>query len=156
MNLRLMMWLGIGLAFALLLGWALRVDALRANWKLRFEGLTKEAGVVLAVTRRESGNRRLAWRGTAEQIELLGAAKRQWQEVARDQSNRIAELGTETTRLRQLGEAERLKAERAIAQRNNALSRLERQALTPGDREDCEAQLRSAQEALDLVFEEGL
>lgn len=154
----------IGFVGALIfVGWAFRVDALRGECRSDYNGLTNEVSVVLPAVRDASGNPKLQWRpgkgdevAVAEQVRILGNAKQSWQQTATDQSQRIAELGAETAKLRQLNEQARRQAEVLIAQRNSALNRLEQQALTPGERQFCEAQLKSAEEALDTVYAEGL
>ena len=155
--------LGVGLAFALVLAWGMRVDHLRGQWKLKFEGLASEVTVVLPAIREASGNPKLQWSpghgdetGVAQQVRLIGQAKAQWQDTATTQSQRIAELGQETERLKKLSEENRLRAEKAIAQRNTALAKLEQMELTPGERATCEQQLKDAQSALDLVFGQGV
>lgn len=163
MGLRAYAALGVGLAFALLLAWGLRVDHLRARWHAAYVGLSNEVTIVLPAIREAANNPKLQWRpgkgdeqGVAEQVRLIGQAKAQWQQTATDQSERIAELGTETERLKRLSEEARKQAEKAIAQRNTALSKLEQMELTPNERATCEAQLQDAERALDIAFRSGL
>lgn len=155
--------LGTGLAFALVLAWGMRVDHLRGAWKHAYEGLSAEVTIVLPAIREASDNPKLQWRpgkgdeqGVAQQVRLIGQAKAAWQDRASEQSQRIAELGTEAERLKKLGEAERRKAEQAIAQRNSALAKLQRIELTPNERATCQQQLKDAQAALDIAFRSGL
>lgn len=148
--------LGALLALALFAAWAFRVNSLRADWKLKHENLTAETVVVRNAVRGAADNPKLIWRDTAEQVRLLGEAKKAWQSTATLQSERIAGMGKEAARLKLLGAAERAKAEKAIAQRNGALVKLDNLALTPGERADLQGQLNAAVAALDLVFKEGL
>jgi hypothetical protein len=139
-----------------LLAWALRLDALRADWRAKFKGLDAEAALVLTATRDESDNPALVWRDVPAQIAAIGKAKRDWQGTANLQSTRIDELGLETARLKALGEEARRKAEALIAKRDRTIARLSDQAIEPGDRADCVAQLHDVETALDLVYREGL
>ena len=162
-GIRAYLMLGVGLAFALVLAWGMRVDHLRGQWKLKFDGLSHEVTIVLPAIREASGNDKLQWRpgkhdetAVAEQVRLLGKAKATWQQTATDQSQRIAELGTEAERLKRLSDEARKQAERAIAQRNTALAKLEQMELTPSERLTCEQQLKAAEDALDIAYRSGI
>ncbi len=144
------------IGFALLLGWALRVDHLRGNWKAKHEALSAIAGDILGAVRTASDNPRLKLDGAAEQVRLIGQAKRGWQAASELQSTRIDALGIEAARLTALNADLRAKAEKAIAKRESAIKRLETQRLDPGERADCAAQIFAANAALDLVYAEGL
>lgn len=69
---------------------------------------------------------------------------------------RIGELGAESKRLKALNAELRVKAKAEITKRNRLIDRLESASLTPGDRNDCQAQIAAAEAALDAIFEEGL
>lgn len=148
--------LGALVALAVFAAWAFRVNGLRAHWHAKYDEKVVEAIVVRDVTREQTGNKGLKWSDVPEQIRLLGAAKRSWQDTAELQSSRIQSLGEESARLKQLGEVERAKALKAIAARDSALKKLDSLALSPGERSDLAGQLLAAEEALDIVFKEGL
>lgn len=145
-----------GIGFALLLGWALRVDHLRADWKAKHEALSAIAGDILGAVRTASDNPRLNLTDAAEQVDLIGVAKRGWQTTSQLQSSRIDALGIEAARRQALGAELQAKADRAISKRESAIKRLETQRLDPGERADCAAQIFAANAALDLVYQEGL
>jgi hypothetical protein len=145
-----------GIAFALLLGWALRVDHLRERWKGKHEALTAIAGDILGAVRLASDKPKLKLADAAEQVALIGEARRAWKATSQLQSSRIDALGIEAARLTALNADLRARAEKAIAKRESAIKRLERQRLDPGERADCAAQIFAANAALDLVYHEGL
>lgn len=141
--------IGVGVAFIGVTAWGLRVDHLRAEWKELAESITLSIGEA-------SGNRGLKPKDAALQVTLLGKSRDEWKSVAGTQKDRIDLLGSETERLKNLSEELRKQAQAAIAKRDDAARRLADQAISPGDRADCAAQLRDAEATLDLVFEEGL
>lgn len=148
--------LGCTLALALLVGWALRVDHLRAGWKDRFETLDKQAGAVLAATRTASDNPKLTWQNAAGQIVALGVERKTLIDALDQQNLKIDDMAREAVRLR--AKASELKeiADRAEAQRSAALRKLGDSAATPGTRADCMTLLREAEDALDTVYTAGL
>lgn len=145
-----------GIIGLLLLGWALRLDTLRADWREKFEGLTEQAAGVLTATRHASGNPKLKWEGAAGQIVALGEDHRNLLETLNSQNLQIDEMAREAVRLRARSSELRHIADRAQAQRAAALKRLSDMATTPGTREDCMTLLREAEDALDLIYEAGL
>lgn len=146
----------IVIALASFVGWAFRVDHLRADWKAKWQSLNGEAVVVLAAAGRASNNPRLRWREVPDQIEEIAASRKAWKGTAELQSSRIDELANETARLKALNAEARARAQAAIAKRESAIKRLETAALTPGERADCAKQLFDAEAALDLAWREGL
>lgn len=152
-GLRLYAALGVGAAFLLLAAWGLRVDHLRDNWRTRY---ITETGEVTATIRRVTGNVKLQWKDASRQIEGLAISRDSWKAVAGEQTAAIDAMGLETARLQRLNAELRAKALKAIAQRQNAIDKLERSALTPGDKANCQQQIQAANAALDAVFEEGL
>ena len=139
-----------------LLAWALRLDHLRQDWRDKFDALTGQAGTVLVSLREASGNPKLVWRDAPLQIAALGASNRNLKSDLDSQSRRVNAMAEEGVRLRARADELRAIADRAQAQRKAALARLSDMAATPGTRADCEALLREAEEALDLVREAGL
>lgn len=152
--------LGLGIALMLSLAWGTRVNHLRAYWKeqaqtirIDLDSVTREVGV-------QSGNPGLKYDGKnpeqiIAQVQALGRDKREWQDVATVQSERIADLGEEQYRLERMLASERRKAEKLIAERNQALNRLQNLELTPQEQATCESQLKAAEDALDELFERG-
>ena len=147
--------LGIGLAFILLLGWALRLDALRADWRDKFSELSDQAGRVLATVRIASDNPKLKWEDTAAQIEAIDASLDQWRGTARTQSDLIDTMGRDTQRLRAENDALKAKVRELNQKRASLIAQLQRDALDPGDRADCWAQLRETEDALNQLYREG-
>lgn len=144
---------GVGLSLILSLGWGLRVDHLRDGWRTRY---ITETGEVTATIRRVTGNSELKWKDASPQIEALAGSRQRWKNVAGEQSAAIDALGTESQRLKRLNTELRIKAEKIIKDRAKLIDRLVDQAKTPGDREDCQAQIAAAEAALDAIYDEGL
>ena len=138
------------------IGWVVRIDQLRAEWHGKFDQLYAEAALVLGTTQRASGNPKLKWADVPGQIDVIANSRKAWKDTADLQSSKIDALGLETARLKALNATARKKAEAIIAKRDTVIAKLANQAITPGDRADCVAQLRDAETALDLVFKEGL
>lgn len=146
---------GVGLAFVLLLAWALRLDHLRGHWRDKFDALSNEATAVLVAVRDATDNPKLEWRDVPKQIELLDASLTQWKGAAETQSDMIDAMGRDTERLRAENAALVKKIAAANAKRDAAIARLDNDALDPGDRADCWAQIREADEALNQLYQEG-
>ena len=153
---RLYFGLGIAAAFALLLGWALRLDYLRGDWQAKHQALVAQAGAVVVAVREASDNPDTGWATAAGQIRALGAGNRKLRFELDEQNRRIDEMAAEAIRLRARADELRRIADRAEAQRQAALEQLSDMAITPGTRDDCLALLREAETALDLVYEAGL
>lgn len=155
-GLSLRAWLRIatGLAFALLLAWALRLDNRREHWHNVAQAFAKKAGAVVVALEEATGEP-ARWETAPGQILVLGQG-------IKDRDNRIAatnaaidEMAREAVRLKaQAAELQRI-ADKAQAQRRAALARLSDMAITPGSRSDCLQLLREADEALNLVREAG-
>lgn len=154
-GLRLYGVLAIVLAFALVLGWGLRVDHLRAKWHAQYDRLNGEAGAVLASTRIATVNPKLRWADTSMQILLLANSRDQWKQAASDCSRKTEQLGAETARLKAMGADLRKRASSEIARRDALIRRTVASAADPGPGE-CEAQLKAAEDVLDAFYEAGL
>lgn len=152
-GLRLYAALGLGIAFLLLAAWGFRVDHLRDGWRNRY---ITETGEVTATIRRVTNNPKLKWKDAPEQIEALAVSRESWKSVAGEQTAQIDALGAESERLKKLNAELRAKAQAEIKKRNRLIDRLENDALTPGDRSDCNAQIAAAEAALDAIYAEGL
>lgn len=143
------------LVIAALLAWGLRLDHLREGWKDRFGALSEQAGQVLAAVRITSDNPDLKWEDTAEQIEAIDASLTQWRGTARTQSDLIDALGRDAERLRAENFALSAKVAELTRKRAALIGRLDNDALEPGDRADCWAQIRATDAALNQLYKEG-
>lgn len=143
------------LIIAGLLAWGLRVDHLREGWKDRFGELSDQAGRVLVAVRIASDNPKLKWPDTAAQIEAIDASLDQWRGTARTQSDLIDTMGRDSDRLRAENDALKVKVRALNARRSALIGQLQKDALDPGDRADCWAQLRDTEDALNQLYREG-
>lgn len=148
--------IGGGVVIALLLAWALRLDYLRAHWRDKFDALSNEATAVLVAVREAADNPKLSWQDVPAQIDALDASLTGWKNTAQLQSGTIDAMGEETKRL----QAENAELSAKVAQLNKKrdalIARLNNDALDPGDRADCWAQIREADEALNTLYREGV
>ena len=149
---------GIGTALALLgcfawgkVGWS-RAD----TWHERYEVSVGVNGRLLNATRIATGQPKLKLPEADDAIRQLGASRDAWKETVDLQNVRIDELGIETARLKALNGELLARAKEAIAKRDRAISRLRNDALDPGERSNCAAQIIEAEQALDEVYREGL
>ena len=144
----------VGLAFVLLLAWALRLDYLRDHWRGKFNALSNEAAAVLVAVREAADNPKLQWRDVPKQIDAIDASLTEWKGAAETQSAMIDAMGRDSDRLRAENAALVKKIAAANAKREAAIARLDNDALDPGDRADCWAQIRAADAALNQLYEE--
>lgn len=138
-----------------LFAWGVRVDHLREGWKSRFDDLVDQSGKVLAAVRIASDNPKLKWQDTAAQVEALDASLTQWRGTARTQSDLIDTMGRDSERLRAENDALKVKVRELNQKRASLIAQLQQDALDPGDRADCWAQLRATEDALNLLYREG-
>jgi regulator of replication initiation timing len=125
------------------------------HWKGKYDVLSGQATTVLIATREASDNPDLKWEDTARQIEELDASLTGWKNTAELQSGTIDAMGEETKRL-QAENAELSAKVAALNKKRDALiAKLNNDALDPGDRADCWAQIREADEALNTLYKEG-
>lgn len=143
-------------AAILLLIWGSRIDYLRESWKNRYEKLSGEVSIVLDATRLAGDNSKLQWDGVAGQITAIGNANAGLKAAIGIQNKSIAVLAEEAVRLKAKASELRAIADKAQAQRQAALSKLDEMAITPGTRADCQTLLKEAEDALDLVRDAGL
>lgn len=124
-------------------------------WKDKFDVLSGQATSVLIATREASDNPDLEWEDTARQINELDASLTGWRNTAELQSGTIDAMGEETKRLQ--AENAELAAKVAVLNRKRdaLIARLNNDALDPGDRADCWAQIKAADEALNVLYREG-
>lgn len=124
-------------------------------WKDKYDVLSGQATTVLIATRKASDNPDLEWEDTARQIEELDASLTGWKNTAELQSGTIDAMGEETKRLQ--AENAELSAKVAVLnkKREALMAKLNNDALDPGDRADCWAQIREADEALNTLYREG-
>jgi hypothetical protein len=144
------------IAILAFIGWVVRIDQLRAEWHGKFDKLYGEAALVLGTTQRASNNPALKWADVPGQIDVIASSRKAWKETADLQSSRIDSLGLETDRLKTLNATARKKAQAIIAKRDTVIAKLANQAITPGERADCVAQLHDVEAALDFVYKENL
>lgn len=124
-------------------------------WKDKYDVLSGQATTVLIATRKASDNPDLKWEDTARQIEELDASLTGWKNTAELQSGTIDAMGEEAKRL-QAENAELSAKVAALNKKRDALiAKLNTDALDPGDRADCWAQIREADEALNTLYKEG-
>lgn len=156
MNWFLIKWLGIGGVIAVLLAMTscARSDAKR--WHDRYDSLAYEVRVMLDTVREVSGNKRLDWKNAHVQVRFLGESRDNWRHAAELQRQHIRALAAESERLKKLSADAQAKARKAIAQREDAIRRLDEEALAPGDRSDCARQIREAEAVLDSIYRSGL
>lgn len=147
--------LGIGLAFVLLLAWALRLEYLRGHWRDKFDVLSNEATAVLVAVREAADNPKLSWQDVPAQIDALDASLTGWKNTAEMQSGTIDAMGEETKRLQAENAELSAKVAALNRKRDSLIARLRDDALDPGDRADCWAQIREADEALNTLYREG-
>lgn len=149
-----------GLAVLAFVGWAFRVDHLRAYWRethLTFkEQVAEEKAVVTARIGRAIGNPKLKWKDVSKQVEDFAAGYDQLVTETNTANAQIDAMGAESERLKALNADLRVRAEKIIRERAKLIDRLAASANDPGEREDCQAQIAAAEAALDAVFEEGL
>lgn len=146
----------IAVAVAGLCGWVARVDHLRAHWHDKYDVLATATGELLGDIRKASNNPTLKLKEAGDQVRIIAASRLAWKGTAELQSSRIEEMANETMRLKALSAQRRKQAETAIAKRETAIERLKTQAMTAADRSDCAKQIKEANDALDLVYSEGL
>lgn len=124
-------------------------------WKDKFGDLSEEAGVVLVAVRDAADNPKLTWRDVPKQIDALDASLTEAQSTLDTQTDRINQLGAESNRLRAENEALAAKVASLNRKRDALIAQLEDDALDPGDRADCWAQIRETDEALNQLYREG-
>ena len=124
-------------------------------WKDKFGDLSAEAGAVLVAVRDAAGNPKLTWRDVPKQIDALDADLTNARSALDTQTDRVNQLGAESTRLRAENAALAAKVEQLNRKRAALIAQLEDDALDPGDRADCWAQIRAADDALNQLYREG-
>lgn len=152
--------IAIALAILGFVGWAFRVDHLRAHWRETYftfkEQVTEERAVVTARVGRAVGNPKLKWKDVPKQVEDFAAGYDQLVTDTNTANAQIDAMGAEAERLKALNADLRVRAEKIIRERAKLIDRLATSANDPGERENCQAQIAAAEAALDAVFEEGL
>ena len=146
---------GVGLAFVLLLAWALRLDHLRGHWRDKFDVLSNEATAVLVSLRDMTGKPKLKWQDVPQQLDLLDKSLTEKTEALDQQTAAVNQLGAETARLQAENAAMAKKIAALNRKRDQLIRRLEDDAMEPGDRADCWAQVKAAEDALNLLYREG-
>lgn len=124
-------------------------------WKDKFGDLSEEAGAVLVAVRDAAGNPKLSWRDVPKQIDAIDADLTEARSTLDTQTDLVNRLGEETVRLRAENAAQAAKIEQLNRKRAALIAQLEDDALDPGDRADCWAQIRAADDALNQLYREG-
>lgn len=146
---------GSAVIIGLVAAWGFRVDSLRADWRDEALGWRKSTTEVTAQIGNAIGNKKLKWENVGKQVEIYADGYQQLQDINDQRNATIDQMGAERERLMQLNGDLRVKAEKLIKQRAKLIDRLAERAMTPGDRENCQAQIAVAEAALDEVWESG-
>ena len=144
---------GVALACALAWGVSWKWDA--QKWQGKVDALTALV-VPLMVEVRLASDPSLSIKDAPEQVRLIASSRKAWKDLSATQSAQFDVMALESARLKSLNADLRKTAQAAIVKRDTAIRRLEREALSPGERADCARQLFDAEAALDLVYREGL
>ncbi len=148
--------IGAGILLVLALGWAMRLNSLRAGWEEKHAKLDGQAQSVLLATRQATNNPELQWLAVPVQITAL-ASSNLTLKLSIDRTNATVEaMDAETKRLKAAGDALRSEIGAVQASRQSAIAQLKAMSLAPGDRTSCPALLSQAQDALDLAWGSGL
>lgn len=124
-------------------------------WKDKYGELSNEATAVLVAVREAADNPKLSWQDVPAQIDVLDASLTGWKNTAEMQSGTIDAMGAETKRLQAENAELSAKVAALNRKRDSLIARLRDDALDPGDRADCWAQIREADEALNTLYREG-
>ena len=124
-------------------------------WKDKYGELSNEATAVLVAVREAADNPKLSWQDVPAQIDSLDASLTGWKNTAEMQSGTIDAMGAETKRLQAENAELSAKVAALNRKRDSLIARLRDDALDPGDRADCWAQIREADEALNTLYREG-
>jgi len=124
-------------------------------WKDKYGELSNEATAVLVAVREAADNPKLSWQDVPAQIDALDASLTGWKNTAELQSGTIDAMGAETKRLQAENAELSAKVSALNRKRDSLIARLRDDALDPGDRADCWAQIREADEALNTLYREG-
>lgn len=136
------------LAIALLLAWAMRLEDRRDYWETTARSITLAIGDA-------AGVQGLSYKDAGRQAILLGQSRDSWKWASDQQGEAIKQLAADTQKLAKIAADRRKEFASAIARRDTAIKRLSNQAITPGDRANCAAQLREAEDVLDRLYDEG-
>lgn len=128
----------------------------RASWIDKYEVLSGHAGNILYEVRVATGNKKLRLEDAAGQVRRLAASRKEWKDVADEQTAVIDRMAFDAKRMQELNAELRAKAEVELRKRKAAYERLDARAQDPGDRADCIAQIKAAEAALDEIYEAGL
>jgi len=126
-----------------------------ARTERRLATITEQAATVVLRTRDASDNPKLTWALVPGQIVALGEANKRLKGAIAEQNATIDQWAREAAERRAEASEWKRIADKAQAQRQSALKRLSRDAVTPGTRDDCMTLLQEAETALDLARENG-
>lgn len=149
----------VGLAILGFVAWAFRADHLREHWHNKHDEVVKlysnEKAVVTARIGKAVGNDKLKWEDVPDQVERYAESHNQLVKDTNVANAQIDAMGAEAIRLQQLNQELRAAANIEIRKRNKLIQKLDNDALTPGQIEDCQAQIAAAEAVIDQIFEEG-
>lgn len=152
--------LGLGLGVIIALGllytmWQSAEDR-SDGWEAKYDEAVGHLGQMLGALRIASGNQELQLEGATGQIYALGDSNRRIR-IELDETNQtVLAMAEEAVALKARAEKLQQIAERAERERDQALSELRSEALTPGTRDNLVKLVEEAEAALDLVRETGL
>lgn len=124
-------------------------------WKDKFGTLSDEAAQVVIAVRDMSENPKLQWKDVPRQLDLLDKSLTEKTEALDQQTEAVNQLGAETARLQAENAAMAKRIAALNRKRDQLIRRLEDDAMEPGDRADCWAQVKAAEDALNLLYREG-
>lgn len=111
---------------------------------------------IVTAVRSASENPKVTKKNAAEQILALGDSHKKLKIDLEKQNKTIKDMMAEALALKKdKAELQKL-VDKAKAQRRSVIKELEKGISTPGQRDDCEALLKEANDALDLAIEAGL
>lgn len=148
--------LGATLALLIMVGWAMRLEHVRAGWEAKYTVLDAQAQVVTLATRQASGNAQLAWGAVPEQIAALGSANIALKLSVDTNNSRVEKMSSETLRMKAAGDLLRANLIEVQKGRLAAIAKLDGLASIPGARGNCPALISQTQDALDITWGSGL
>lgn len=148
--------IGAGIMLVLALGWAFRLEHMRAKWEAKFTLLDAQSQSVLIATRAATQNPKLVWLTVPDQITALGESNGALKTSIENANSKFAALNTDYLKAKASGDLLRSDLGAAQAGRQGALDALRASAKTPGDRSSCPALISQTQDALDAAWRSGL
>lgn len=123
--------------------------------KLRLQDQEATIAGVVTATKQAARLKKLEATQAAGVIVNIGEARDAAEARSQRYEGQLNAYAAEASRYRALSENYRKMASAALARKQDALDRLSNQAITPGDRANCVAQLKDANAVLDFIYKEG-